>query len=68
MSSKLTITCKCGITWKMTPGKGKGSFTYNFQCDGAKGCKRYLSVHMEDDTVVSICKGSWYPSEWRKEC
>ena len=55
MSSEITkIICYCGIVWKVPVSKGKGSAAYNFQCDGRKGCKRYISIYAQDNEVVDV--------------
>lgn len=47
----LNVTCKCGLIWKIPLGEGRGLCVYSFQCDGDKGCRRHISIHMEGNSV-----------------
>jgi len=61
---KIYISCRCGITWKIPFGRGKGPFELDFRCDGIKGCSRRISVNVEDHRVVNVIGvGNWWLEE-----
>jgi hypothetical protein len=50
----LYMSCICGITWKLPFGREKGSFKFDFQCDGPKGCNRFMFVNIKNNRITNV--------------